>query len=434
MTALTAFAEAPRTVPQGITGDNVAWTEASALAAGSAERRNANFVAALTYDSPANRFCTGFLVASDLLMTNAHCFSDDGTAAGFNADNVPGTKAVFNYESGVDSSLRETYQCDTLVRVNTTIDATLLECRAGPIGARRRALPGNRWGYSWLYTSSLDAPIAAGDRIYVIHQNCVDNAAPPAGGAFTNRACSKFKKLSRGTLLNFEGAIHLRHDADTMPGSSGAPIFSAATHRVIGLNKCCTDRATGDAPALGNKGTILSEILAFFEAHVERLDPASGITGTRVRVFGRNFGDRQGPQRVVLGGHGVSVEARVRSWSNEMIEIVVPNDRRLAPNWYYVGIQRHGLWVSNINVNFTVRPRIVGRSLTANSNMVELELFAINGERVLQRLVSDSTQALEFLSARETKLPNGVYFYVLTEREPDGRMVRSELKKVLVNR
>jgi hypothetical protein len=54
---------------------------------------------------------------------------------------------------------------------------------------------------------------------------------------------------------------------------------------------------------------------------------------------------------VELGGHGIGIILDVRSWSNNLITAVVPDDPRIqSGQWYYIGLQdenRH--WISNIS-------------------------------------------------------------------------------------
>jgi uncharacterized repeat protein (TIGR01451 family) len=248
--------QAQKYPPQGITGSSVDWIEASTLPSGSPERINANRVALLTNGKYR---CTGFLVGPDLIMTNAHCTND-----------VPGTIAIFNYENGVDPSQFEAFRCDTLVRRDSLIDAALLRCQAGPIGSSTPVLPGIHRGRGFINLEDF-SELSDGDDIYVIHQNCVDGSltTPP----FTNDSCIPNKKLSRGDLLRYycpnagnlagDGFFfRLFHNADTLGGSSGSPIFSASTHKIVGIHRCC-GLGDGTAPAEGNNATRASRLLEF---------------------------------------------------------------------------------------------------------------------------------------------------------------------------
>lgn len=270
--------QAQKYPPQGITGNSVDWVETSTLESGSPERIHANRVAALTKDAPPyttnhpSRFCTGFLVGPDLLMTNDHC-----TRSRNGSDTYAGTIAVFNFENGVDPSQLEAFRCDTLVRRDILIDVALLRCQAGPIGSSSPVLPGDHRGRGFIDLEDY-SELQDGDDIYVINQNCVDGGltTPP----FTNRTCVPTKKLSRGDLLNYycpnPGTklgrgyfFDLFHNADTLPGSSGSPIFSATTHKIVGIHKCCTPRRDdgtiidGRAPSSGNEGTRAKQLLDF---------------------------------------------------------------------------------------------------------------------------------------------------------------------------
>jgi hypothetical protein len=85
---------------------------------------------------------------------------------------------------------------------------------------------------------------------------------------------------------------------------------------------------------------------------VRKLSPTPCVDrGGTAYIYGYNFGPRQGSRIVELGGHGIGIILDVRSWSNNLITAVVPDDARIqSGQWYYIGLQdenRH--WISNIS-------------------------------------------------------------------------------------
>ena len=179
----------------------VNWQESVSLPAGSAERANASAVAHLDIPAEGVR-CTGFLITNDVLMTNEHCLPA--------ATSAQGARAYFRYEQGAPND--PGVVCDTLLGRDAELDFALLSC----VGS-----PGDRYG-----VVELDAGRAqAGAPIYMIHQNC---------DYYTDPSCDPTKKYSPGAITAMRSDIG--HDADTLGGSSGSPLFSRTTHRVIGLH------------------------------------------------------------------------------------------------------------------------------------------------------------------------------------------------------
>ena len=88
------------------------------------------------------------------------------------------------------------------------------------------------------------------------------------------------------------------------------------------------------------------------EPVVRKLGPTPCVDrGGTAYVYGYNFRPRQGSRVVELGGHGIGILLQVRSWSNNLITAVVPNNRRIQRGqWYYIGLQdENRLWLSNIS-------------------------------------------------------------------------------------
>jgi V8-like Glu-specific endopeptidase len=149
--------------------------------------------------------CTAFLINSDTVMTNHHCIP--------NAQSAVGVKLYMRHEEGVASEDQEIYQCDTFIGNNRALDFALLKCEG---------TPGDRWGH---VTLSSD-PVQVEDQIYVIHQNC---------DYYSDRQCDWSKKISNGTVSAI-GETELTHNADTLGGSSGSPLFIAESDAVVAIH------------------------------------------------------------------------------------------------------------------------------------------------------------------------------------------------------
>jgi hypothetical protein len=184
----------------------VDWVSVQALAEGTAARENARPVAYLALGGSR---CTGFLIAPDVLMTNHHCIPSAAAAAG--------ATAYFRYEDGVTNDVA--VDCSTFIGNDAGLDFALLQCAGRP---------GDRFG-----TVALEAQNArVGDRVYAIHQNC---------DFYTTPSCAPTKKYSAGAIRQL--GEQLGHDADTLGGSSGSPVFSDDSHAVIALHRA--GRSTG---------------------------------------------------------------------------------------------------------------------------------------------------------------------------------------------
>lgn len=180
----------------------VQWQEAAALPEGSAERASSRSVAYLSIPAAGTR-CTGFLIAPDVLMTNEHCIP--------NAASAQGARALFQYEEGgptTDAGV----DCSEFLGNDAGLDFALLRC----VGR-----PGDTYGVVALEATT---PSKNAD-VYVVHQNC---------DYYTDPSCAPTKKYSPGRVTATSPEIG--HDADTLGGSSGSPVFSRVTHGVIGLH------------------------------------------------------------------------------------------------------------------------------------------------------------------------------------------------------
>lgn len=214
----------------------VDWMETSELIPGSDEYRRSRSVALL--ELRGGEWCTGFLVAEDILWTATHCLGDLPEAE-------LEVRAVFNWEERVAASEREAFICDEILagwpEPGGTWGAndwgvTLLKCQPGPVGAPHPQDPGERWGVLQL----CDKEIEAREPIYLIHQNECWSSPPGCElrKRLTDPDANPNKKISFGVIADPHFSEHLfAHDADTLGGSSGAPIFDPETGYVIGYHR-----------------------------------------------------------------------------------------------------------------------------------------------------------------------------------------------------
>ncbi|MBI1948421.1 MAG: trypsin-like peptidase domain-containing protein [Deltaproteobacteria bacterium] len=180
----------------------VDWQEAAALPEGSAERAVSRAVAYLSIPAEGAR-CTGFLVAPDVIMTNQHCIPTAASAAG--------VRALFRYEEGGPAD-DAGVDCSEFLGNDAGLDFALLRCSSRP---------GDQYGVVALEATTPSRNAG----VYVIHQNC---------DYYTSPECAPTKKYSPGRVTSTMSEIG--HDADTLGGSSGSPLFSRVTHGVVGLH------------------------------------------------------------------------------------------------------------------------------------------------------------------------------------------------------
>ncbi len=187
-----------------IIGD-IDWRETEDLAASSFEAQNARAVGKIILPWADSR-CTAFLIADDIIMTNQHCIEQ--------ASHAQGVKATFDLVAGASADQVQEFDCDEFIGNDEQLDFALLRCQGSP---------GAQYG-----TVSLSAAAAVVDSdLYVIHQNC---------DYYTQRDCTPTKKISNGKLVSIrtEDGEYV-HNADTLGGSSGSPVFGA-NNKVIAIH------------------------------------------------------------------------------------------------------------------------------------------------------------------------------------------------------
>ncbi len=145
--------------------------------------------------------CTGFLINSDTLMTNNHCIGS--------ASKAVNVTAIFRDINGT----RTTYSCSQFITTSAQYDFTLVKCANSP---------GLKFGWVGL----AKAPPVRDTQIYVAQENC-DYISDPH--------CIVNKYVAFGEILQSQ-ASRVYHNADTLGGSSGSPIFSEDTHQVVAIH------------------------------------------------------------------------------------------------------------------------------------------------------------------------------------------------------
>lgn len=181
----------------------VNWQDVGSLDDESPERQNSRSVGYLSIPARGNR-CTAFIVAPDLIMTNEHCIPQ--------ASSAQGARLSMRREAGVPQSQWASFDCSTFVGNSRSLDYALLRCSGRP---------GDTFGVADLEARQTRTQ----ESLYVVHQNCDYYSQP---------GCNPTKKLSRGVVVRVNSEIG--HSADTLGGSSGAPVFTTDTHAVFGLH------------------------------------------------------------------------------------------------------------------------------------------------------------------------------------------------------
>jgi endonuclease G len=177
-------------------------------------------------------FGTGFLLGNDWLMTNNHVLPSKAMASQATAE--------FNYEE--DSSGRllpvAAYQLDA----GSFVTDVELDCSLVRVSANAGDRPLDDWGALVL---AGDGAIELGDHVTIVQH--------PNGGV--KQIC-----LTANEVVNTFGP-HLHYMTDTMPGSSGSPVFDD-TWRVIALHHAGGELRRNDAgeKIYANEGILIGHI------------------------------------------------------------------------------------------------------------------------------------------------------------------------------
>ena len=166
---------------------------------------------AVGYLKKSDGRCTGFLISEDIVMTNHHCIEDAILARS--------AKMIFIVIEGTtkDQWHKSTYECKTFIGNNNSLDYSLIRCDGKP---------GKKYGHLTLTETDPEDF----EELYIIHQNCDYK---------TDKYCYRKKIISHGTLQDlpkYKKEQNFNHNADTLSGSSGAPVFSTTEDRVVGIH------------------------------------------------------------------------------------------------------------------------------------------------------------------------------------------------------
>ena len=175
-------------------------------------------------------------------MTNQHCIETESDAAG--------TYAIFGFDSAGNANPVKV-ECDEFVMNNAELDYALIKCN---MKTKVRAV---------ILSKSKNVDKAS-QGIYVLHQNC---------DYYSDRRCKEYKKISYGNAKYSVGGWdrifwqelgpHFVHTADTLGGSSGSPIFSQKTNRVVALHNIGVDiDGVRDGRGMENRSVPMAEIVA----------------------------------------------------------------------------------------------------------------------------------------------------------------------------
>jgi V8-like Glu-specific endopeptidase len=222
------------------------WYEVTELKSNSSIRNSSKSVAHVDLPSMGSR-CTGFLISNDVLMTNQHCIPSSFYARGVTAS--------FNYEQGTPLGTEERFDCSEFIGNNQELDFALLKCKGEP---------GKKYGFVQLSDSSVDE----GDQIYVVQQNC---------DYYKDRNCLFTKKVSHGDVLDTSNEV--AHNADTLGGSSGSPVFSESGHKVVAIHHAGLGN-DGAGRGVENYAVPMSKIVPYIKSKFPQvLGGGSSSTG-----------------------------------------------------------------------------------------------------------------------------------------------------------
>lgn len=173
--------------------------------------------------------CTGFLIGADLLLTNQHCISSESERRS--------AIVLFDY----DSKISET----TVVRLKAiVISSHELDYSLVQLDRQMTRLP-----------LELDnGPVEAGTDLIVIQHP----GGEPKQVSIQDCAVADSSVVGRG-----EAETDFSHTCDTLGGSSGSPVFSAASLKVIGLHHLGFEESD---LVLKNRAVRMDQVAATFAA------------------------------------------------------------------------------------------------------------------------------------------------------------------------
>lgn len=201
-------------------------------------------VARLRIIDRTKRFpCTGFLIGTNVLMTNDHCLPEE-------ADTCDDIQATFGSEG---SDPGERYLCSAILKRNYPLDYALL---------RLEGEPGKKWGILKLADEPPSAvPLKAvvihhpgGNQKMITINKCLVQNSPVGGRPQNNRE-----------MTSYIVPQDFQHSCDTEGGSSGAPVLDEMSGMVQGLHHY---GFTPLARVRLNQGVLSNEIKRSFDAQI----------------------------------------------------------------------------------------------------------------------------------------------------------------------
>ena len=124
---------------------------------------------------------------------------------------------------------KHSYSCSKFILANKELDFAIIECKEDL---------GSHYGYLEL---SNEEDLAYKD-VHIVHHNC---------NYLKGRNCSTQKLISKGEILPDTNENQFYHTGDTLSGSSGAPVISRLTGKVIGLHNSGFSNASERRPGMG---------------------------------------------------------------------------------------------------------------------------------------------------------------------------------------
>eukprot|EP00526_Cylindrotheca_closterium_P012249 CAMPEP_0113607306 /NCGR_PEP_ID=MMETSP0017_2-20120614/3315_1 /TAXON_ID=2856 /ORGANISM="Cylindrotheca closterium" /LENGTH=466 /DNA_ID=CAMNT_0000515903 /DNA_START=29 /DNA_END=1426 /DNA_ORIENTATION=+ /assembly_acc=CAM_ASM_000147 len=232
----------------------------------------ANSVVRMKY---GNDFCTGWMISPGLLMTAGHCVITE--------EEVVNTEYQFSYASTLCdadslSVLTEIIKPVELVKIDKISDYAIIRMTGNP-------------GFKYGYLSLENSLPALNDAIYIpqhpsgrdVELAIVETSPFAAGGL-----CSVRSTGQGASDLSCEkyGASFkdFTYYCDTEGGSSGAPVLSATTNKVIGLHHCggtCENFAI-PIPYIYNavNSYVISDIATAVRPPAPTMPPTAATGGT----------------------------------------------------------------------------------------------------------------------------------------------------------
>ena len=185
----------------------------------------------LNYTRPVGKLiigdhrCSGFLIGPKAVMTNHHCISGK-----FEAEKTIFTLQKWDLDYDGRPFLRNSsYSCPNFILADKELDFAIIECK--------EAL-GDEYGYLELSSGEDTAHMD----VHIVHHNC---------DYLRGRNCSPRKLVSEGEVLPNIKKNRFYHTGDTLSGSSGAPVISVLTGKVIGLHNSGLSTMSESRPGMG---------------------------------------------------------------------------------------------------------------------------------------------------------------------------------------